>query len=280
MRKLLGFLVLLAALWALAAPTFPALTGRVVDEAHLLPAHDKERLEHKLAALEHNTTIQFVVVTLPTLQGYDIADYGYQLGRHWGIGQKGKDNGILLIVAPKERKVRLEVGYGLEGVITDYEADRIIRDVIVPRFKKGEYAGGIMAGVDAVMAKLSPVSESSTLSKESKSIQKVGSLLFWAAGMFTFWALPFIIALPTYKKLVPSLMLAGVAGVIVWMMVPLFSLAALSALLVFAAAFLIPTSKGGFFGGSSGGGSFGGSSGGGFSGGGGSFGGGGASGSW
>ena len=104
---------------ALAAPSFPPLTGRVVDQANIIPAATRAELDGKLAALEARTTDQLVVVTLSSLQGYEIADYGYQLGRAWGIGQKGKNNGVLLIVAPKEHDVRIEVGYGLEGDLTD-----------------------------------------------------------------------------------------------------------------------------------------------------------------
>ena len=102
------------------ALTFPTLTGRVVDEANILdPATQRAALTQKLADLEAKSTDQVVVVTLKSLQGTSIEDYGYQLGRHWQIGQKDKNNGVLLIVAPNERKVRIEVGYGLEGTLTD-----------------------------------------------------------------------------------------------------------------------------------------------------------------
>ncbi len=97
--------------------TFPSLTGRVVDEAGLLDAAKRAEIEAKLAALEAKTTDQFVVVTLRSLQGRTIEEYGYRLGRSWAIGQKDKNNGVLLIVAPNERKVRIEVGYGLEGTL-------------------------------------------------------------------------------------------------------------------------------------------------------------------
>ena len=106
-------------LWAgsaLAEPTFPVLTGRVVDDANLLSASDKAELTAELKALEEKSSDQVVVVTLPSLQGYTIEDYGYQLGRHWGIGTKPLNNGVLLIVAPNDRKVRIEVGRGKGGV--------------------------------------------------------------------------------------------------------------------------------------------------------------------
>ncbi len=138
-----------------ATPTFPPLTGRVVDNAHLLDAATTASIDGKLAALEQKTGIQLVVVTLPTLQGYEIADYGYQLGRAWGIGQKGKNNGALLIVAPNEHQVRIEVGYGLEGTLTDAVSRLIIENTILPRFRVNDFAGGISRGVDDIAQVLS-----------------------------------------------------------------------------------------------------------------------------
>src|SRR5580692_12950315 len=111
-----------------AAPTFPALSGRVVDDAHVLSDQTKTDLDQKLAALEAKTSRQLVVVTIASLQGYDIADYGYQLGRAWGIGQAKLNNGVLLIVAPNDHRVRIEVGYGLEPIITDALSEVIIQN--------------------------------------------------------------------------------------------------------------------------------------------------------
>jgi uncharacterized protein len=138
-----------------AALTFPALTGRVVDEAGLLTSAERQSLTDMLAAYEQKTTNQVVVVTLKSLQGTSIEDYGYQLGRHWEIGQKGKDNGALLIVAPNERKVRIEVGYGLEGELTDAASKLIIENIIVPAFKSGQFGPGIVAGTGAILKVLS-----------------------------------------------------------------------------------------------------------------------------
>jgi uncharacterized protein len=138
-----------------AVPNFPPLTGRVVDNAHLLDSGTAATIDAKLAALEQKTGIQLVVVTLPSLQGYEIEDYGYQLGRAWGIGQKGKNNGALLIVAPNEHRARIEVGYGLEGTLTDAVARLIIENAILPRFRVNDYAGGISRGVDDIIQVLS-----------------------------------------------------------------------------------------------------------------------------
>lgn len=131
-------------------PTFPALSGRVVDQGDLISAAKELELSEKLAALERDTTDQLVVVTVPDLQGYEIEEYGYQLGRAWAIGQQGKNNGALLIVAPKERKVRIEAGYGLEPVLTDALSAMIIQNDILPSFREGSFERGIEQGVDAI----------------------------------------------------------------------------------------------------------------------------------
>jgi uncharacterized protein len=142
-----------------AALTFPALSGRVVDEAGILDPSTKEALERKLADFETKTTGQLVVVTLKSLQGTSIEDYGYQLGRHWQIGQKEKNTGALLIVAPSERKVRIEVGYGFEGTLTDAVSKLIIENAIIPRFRANDVAGGINRGVDDIIQAVSVDSE-------------------------------------------------------------------------------------------------------------------------
>ncbi len=132
---------------AAAEPSFPILTGRIVDEAGLIKYEHRVSIEAELKDLESRSTDQVAVVTLKSLQGYPIEDYGYQLGRKWGIGQKGKDNGILLIVAPNERKVRIEVGRGLEPVMTDLMSRLIIENRILPAFRRGDFSAGIEAGV-------------------------------------------------------------------------------------------------------------------------------------
>ena len=161
MCRALAFLPLVGALLLLAIavvradePEFPPLTGRVVDRAGLLSERDERELEAALARFETETTNQIVVVTLPSLQGLPLEDYGYQLGRHWGIGQAGKDNGALLIVAPEEREVRIEVGYGLEGELTDAQSRTIIETRILPHFRQGDFAAGIKAGVAAMIETL------------------------------------------------------------------------------------------------------------------------------
>ncbi|WP_110971775.1 TPM domain-containing protein [Pseudomonas huaxiensis] len=183
--RLFKALVLLAlfamALAVRAEPSFPALSGRVVDNANLLDAHTRSQLGQMLEAHEQATGEQVVVVTLTDLQGLPIEDYGYQLGRHWGIGQKGKDNGALLIVAPEQRKVRIEVGYGLEERLTDAQSSVIINRIILPAFKRGELSQGIVQGAAAILQVLggNPLAQPSALSGgqsegESPSLLSIG----------------------------------------------------------------------------------------------------------
>ena len=159
--------LLLLALLLVATPALaetlpvPALSGRVVDQAGILNSAEESRLTTKLKDLEDKTSIQLVVVTLPSLRGSPIEEWGLTLGRSWGIGQKGKDNGALLIVAPSDRELRIEVGYGLEGTLPDATANAIIRNVIVPRFKNGNMAGGISDGADAIIAVLTGTARNS-----------------------------------------------------------------------------------------------------------------------
>lgn len=151
-RLLLAVPFLLFASVALAAePTYPALTGRIVDAADLIAPEARQRIEEKLAAHEAKTSDQLVVATVPSLQGLTIEDFANGLFRFWKLGQAKTNNGVLLLVAPNERKVRIEVGYGLEGALTDALSKVIITTAVAPKFKSGDFAGGIEAGVDAIL---------------------------------------------------------------------------------------------------------------------------------
>src|SRR5579872_4465748 len=227
------------------APPFPELTGPVVDQANLLPADARESLTQKLRAYDDSSGNQLVVVTVQTLSGYPIEYYGYQLGRHWGIGQKGGNTGALLIVDKDEHQLRIEVGYGLEGTLTDAQSDNIIRNVIVPHFKQGDYAQGISDGVDAILAVLG--------GQEPEAAQRP-SRRDYSSTLFLMLFLAFILI----RVLAAGFYPGRRSGL--WGLIGLWGLSGLGG------------------GGYRGGGGFGG--GGGFSGGGGSFGGGGASGSW
>lgn len=159
MRRLGLIAILLAAVLAVlqlaspafAAPTYPPLAGRVTDAAGVLPADVARDLEARLKALEDTTGTQLVVATVPDLQGYEIDEYGVGLLRAWGIGQKDTNTGAILLIAPAQRKLRIEVGYGLEGTLTDALSSKIIRGTVVPRIKAGDMAGGIVAGADELI---------------------------------------------------------------------------------------------------------------------------------
>ena len=138
-----------------AGYSFPALTGRVVDEANMLSPADEAALTDQSTALEHRTGHQFVVATVAGLGGHRIEDYSLRLANHWGIGRKHIDDGVVLLVAPIERKVRIEVGAGLEKIVTDTEAARIIEIEMLPLFRKGDMTAGIRHGAAAIVADLS-----------------------------------------------------------------------------------------------------------------------------
>lgn len=191
--SLAGLLLLwLCALPAQAELNFPALTGRVVDNAAMLSAAQREQLTQALAAHEQATGEQVVVVTVPDLQGTTIEEFGYQLGRHWAIGQKGKNNGALLIVARDERRLRIEVGYGLEDRLTDAQASVIINEVITPAFKAGDYGKGITEGVAAILQVLGgdPLAEPQPVAQgETHFIEEHPGIFITLVVLFILFAL-------------------------------------------------------------------------------------------
>lgn len=272
LRRLLLILAAAGALLAsplAAQPQFPELTGRVVDNADLLSPEEEAALTQKLEALETQSERQLVVATIPDLQGYDIADYGYQLGREWGIGDAERNDGALLLVAPNDRKVRIEVGYGLEGIMTDALSSIIIQNAILPRFREGDFPGGIAAGTDAIVQQLVlPEDQARQVAQQaSERRQSDGGggfgFLIWIAIIFFFFILPMMRGRGRRRRFGTGSM---VGDIILWEVGSAIARGAMSG--------------GDDWGGGSGGfgGGFGG--GGGFSGGGGSFGGGGASGGW
>ena len=136
------------------AQTFPKFTNFVVDQAGIIPDAAEHSLDRKLSDLQRRTRHQLAIVTVSSLQGYEIADYSNRLGRTWGVGRRHFDDGVLLVVAPREHRVRIEVGYGLEATLTDPRCAEIIRNLILPHFKRQDFPGGIAAGTDAIIARL------------------------------------------------------------------------------------------------------------------------------
>ncbi|MEG8222974.1 TPM domain-containing protein, partial [Sphingomonas sp. HH69] len=186
------FLLLLALASTAWAQDFPKFDDKgVVDAANLLDPAQEQALSQTLIAQKQASGRSLVVATIADLQGYDIADYGYRLGRAWGIGDKDS-NGALLIIAPNDRKVRIEVGYGLEGILTDALSSQIIRNAITPRFKAGDMPGGIAAGVEQITALLAlPPEEAkaraAAAETEARSADRGGS------AILALWPILFII---------------------------------------------------------------------------------------
>ena len=276
-----------------AASVFPALTSRIVDQAQILDEATEASLSAKLEAHEAATSNQLVVVTIPDLQGFAIADYATRLGRHWGIGTADKNNGVILLVAPEERKLRIEVGYGLEGALPDVTASLIIQREIYPHFRKSDYADGVTQGVDSILEAIAgeytPSPEPSKVG--DKFNDKIGGFmpLFFLAVFF----IPELLRRRGMRRVGNAAFPAGFVGLMATVISGNFLVGLILTVLVFILVFMISSFKppdensgnklnrsdrrsdwdrgrrGGGFGG-----------GGGFSGGGGSFGGGGASGSW
>jgi uncharacterized protein len=258
----LALLILVASAGAaLADPKFPPLTGRVVDDAQVLSPATEQKLDGELAQLEAQTGHQLVVATVPDLQGYEIEEYGYQLGRAWKLGRKAENDGAILLVAPKERKVRIEVGYGLEPVLTDALSSVILQTKVLPQFRDGRMEQGIVDGAEAVIQQLA-LPEDEAKAQVAQATQKVQARSHGGGA-----GIPVIFVI-----LIVFWILGGILrgfggrrgrGSGLWWLLPL----------------LLSSSsrRGGGWGGGGGGGWGGG---GGFGGGGGSFGGGGSSGSW
>jgi uncharacterized protein len=239
---------LLCTIAAALALTFPPLSGRIVDQANIVPAATRSAIEAKLAELEAKSGIQLVVATVNSLEGQEIEPYANELFRTWKLGEKTKNNGVLLLVAPKEHRVRIEVGYGLEGTLTDALSKVIITNAITPRFKTGDFAGGIARGVDDIITVLTTdASEWGQRPSLRLDHQQASDPAGWVAIALVFGLIALLTVSPGFRWLFLNMVLSMLLS--------------------------SGRSRGGGFAG-------GGFSGGGFSGGGGSSGGGGASGSW
>jgi uncharacterized protein len=206
-------LVTLMGLWLFSAPSFaafevPKLNTRILDQAKLIDAASKQQINQLLAGHEKASSNQVIVVTLKVLQGYSIEQAGVDMGRAWGVGQKEQDNGIVLILAQAERKVRIEVGYGLEGIMTDAVSATIIQEYMLPRFKTGDFSGGLLVGTQAIVAALggeyiAPAPKSKKAGNGSGLPSLIFMLIFMAfaamgriggrRGRSSLWLLPLIL---------------------------------------------------------------------------------------
>jgi uncharacterized protein len=272
----------------------PALTGRVVDRAGILSSEEEESLTRKLESIENETSVQFVVATIPSLDGEPIEDYSVRLAEEWKIGQAGLDNGAIIVVVPSERRIRIEVGYGLEPVIPDGLAGRIIRERVAPAFQAENYYQGLLAaveGLELAARREFPEAPATPRTTDPSIGINAGALLF---TYFIVGVLGNAIGI-VLGVIAGALLFPAVGGSLATLL-GLWSLPVGGILGLFAVLFLRSLGRsgswtspgrgpggrhGGFPGGFGGGGGFGrGGGGGGFRGGGGSFGGGGASGSW
>ena len=276
---------------ALALPAHaldvPPLTGRVVDLAHVLPNDRVQSLTAQLATHEAQSTNQVAVLTIPSLEGDSLEAFSHRVATTWKLGQKGTDNGALLLVVIAERKVRIEVGYGLEGVLTDIKSAQIIRNEIVSRFRTGDMPGGVVAGVQAILKTIEGTYQASERAAPRQDSDIVGQVVT-AVIVGLLVGLVFM----NVHRLVGPVAGAGISTLLAPWLVPALIACGMTLLLLLALGaagtggrrsrstgiddWVWYSSRGGGWGG----GSFGGGSGGGFSGGGGDFGGGGASGSW
>lgn len=284
---LAGLFLLFVAGWVAAQTQqpIPALSSRVTDLTATLSADQRGRLEEKLAAFERQKGAQIAVLIVPTVKPETIPEYALRVVESWKLGRKGVDDGVLLLIAKEDRKLRIEVGYGLEGALNDATAKRIISETIGPRFKQGDFYGGIGSGLDTMIKVIGgePLPKPEQQHDAKNSDGGLDTLLFVG------FVLVFIVG-GILRAIFGRLLAAGVIGGVVGIVASLLLSSMLVAIVVGIIAFLFSLfigmggGRGGGRGGggwSSGGSSWGGSSGGGgFSGGGGSFGGGGASGGW
>ena len=264
----------------------PPLTTRVIDLTQTLAPAEAAALEAKLADWEARTSNQLAVLIVPTTQPEPIESYSLRVAEKWKIGRKGQDNGALFLVAKNDRKMRIEVGYGLEGVLTDVTARRIIAENVAPAFREGRFAAGIDSGVDRIIA---VVAEGKPLPpRKAENVRKpAGGFSFDTLMLILFIVVPVVggILRKIFGRLLGSTVGAGIVGAAAWLVAGSVAIAVLGAIVAFFVMIFFGMGGGMGRGGggwtsTSGGWSGGGGSGGGFSGGGGSFGGGGASGNW
>lgn len=278
-RLLLAAALLAAPSLATADVAVPALRARVTDLTATLDVEQKSTLEKTLAAFEAKKGAQIAVLMVPTTEPETVEQYAVRVEEVWKLGRKGVDDVVLLVIAKNDRKLRIEVGYGLEGALTDAVAKRIIADDIVPRFKQGDFYGGVTAGVDRITRVIDgealPPPRAASASQNSSG----GDNLFFIGFILVFVVGGILRAI--FGRMLGAGIIGGVMGFIVWSVIGLLPWAMVAGVVAFIFGLMGgggQSSGGGFGGGGYRGGGY--SGGGGFSGGGGSSGGGGASGSW
>ena len=284
---------LLLALAALAQVAVPKLSARVTDQTGSLTATERDALEAKLAAFEQAKGSQIAVLMVPSIGGEAIEDYAGRVTDEWKLGRKGVDDGVLFVVAKQERKMRIHTGRGVQGTLTDALSRRIIADVVAPRFRTGDFAGGVDAGVDAIMKAIE--GEQLPLPAQQKASRKVDTISSYSNFLWiAFFAVPIVAVVlrSIVGRFVGAGLTSGITGFAAWIVFGSLAFGIVAAFVAFLFTLMSGTQmargagRRGNWGGvfiPSGGGSWGGGGGfggGGFSGGGGGFDGGGSSGSW
>ncbi len=279
MKKIRARVVLLALLLigaAQAEVAVPPLAHRITDLTATLDAQQTQTLESRLAAFEAKKGAQLAVLIVPTTQPEAIEQFGIRVVEAWKLGRKGVDDGALLLVAKDDRTLRIEVGYGLEGVLNDATAKRIVDEVIVPRFKRGEFFSGIESGTTAMIKVIDGEPLPPPRRAAASGKYDIESLLFIAFGLVVVVGSMLRAMLGRFPA---AMLMGGALGALAWLTVAPMLIALLVGLMAFVFVLLGGAGRGfGGYGGGGLGGGYGG--GGGFSGGGGGFGGGGASGRW
>jgi uncharacterized protein len=285
LRSAIVAFVLCLSFAALADVAVPPLTGRVVDLTNTLGSGDVAALDQKLKDFEAQKGSQVAVLIVPTTAPETIEQYSLRVVEQWKLGRRKVDDGALLIVAKDDRKLRIEVGYGLEGALNDATSKRIIDEVITPRFRNGDFAGGITAGVDRILSVINgeplPAPAPAPPRQRPADLSELGNLFpfLFIGTLFAGGILRSMLG-----RLLGAIVAGGGIGVVIWFLIGVWPVAMIAALIAFFFTLVgdsLGSGRGGFIPGGGGGGGFeSGSSGGGFSGGGGGFGGGGASGSW
>jgi len=275
----LSFVGVIVANFTCAEVPVPALTAHVVDQTSTLSPAEISQLEQRLRSFEERKGSQVAVLIVATTEPEAIEQYSIRVAEAWKIGRKRVDDGVILLISKNDRALRIEVGYGLEGALTDATSKRIIEEVITPYFKQGDFYGGISAGTEKITSVIDgeslppPVSKNTNISE--KGSQSLPFLVLVAIGIGA-------VLRGIFGRFLGALVTGGIVSLMVWIFIHVFGFAILAGLAAFIFSFIDTNGRGG---GGWGGGGFGGrgggfGGGGGFSGGGGGFGGGGASGKW
>ena len=291
MKALAALLAAFSAAVALAATPVPKLEVRVTDLAGTLTAPQRDALEAKLADFEKRRGSQVAVLIVPSIGDETIEEFAGRVTDQWQLGRKGVDDGVLFAIAMKERRMRIHTGRGVQGTLTDALSKRIITELVTPHFREGDFAGGIDAGVDAILKAIEGESLPAPQAAAHGKVDTISS--FGNLAMFALFAIPILgsVMRSMFGRFFGAAATSAISGVVGWVFLGSVAFAAIAAVLAFFFTLLLGATAGrsvgrggwmpipGGWGGGGGGGGFGGG-GGGFSGGGGGFDGGGASGSW